>query len=256
MMPAEETHRETLPDFFYKYRVWDDNAKHIITHHQLWFSDPFSLNDPFEKELSVDADKLYEKIPEILSNKRGLTREQRRKTIRLINPKNKQLYAKILKERILKGWVSCSFSKQGDSQIMWAHYADSSKGICLVFNWRKDLNAFMAPLTVKYSAEKYVWDGDLTEAERAQDLLARKSDVWAYEHEIRVVKNIPSRYTNTSRNYDFKTEALSEIIFGVNASQQTIDEVKDLCAKSGFNTVRFTKLNLRNNKYEFDKIEI
>lgn len=69
--------------------------------------------------------------------------------------------------------------------LMWAHYADSHRGICLEFDLRND--ALCGALKCEYSAEfpmMRLWDN--SEAAALLVLLS-KSDVWRYEQEYRLV---------------------------------------------------------------------
>ena len=60
-------------------------------------------------------------------------------------------------------YVSC-FTENRDASLMWAHYADSHKGFCLQFNWKKEIQqsgssfltsdyGVLAP--VRYAATRY-----------------------------------------------------------------------------------------------------
>ena len=68
---------------------------------------------------------------------------------------------------------------------MWAHYADSHRGICLEFDLRNDV--LCGALKCEYSAAfpmMRLWDN--SEAAALLVLLS-KSEVWGYEQEYRLV---------------------------------------------------------------------
>ena len=92
---------------------------------------------------------------------------------------------------------------------MWSHYADSHKRVCLTFDIEKDLDFFSIPYEVDYlSHYPKISPFNVPENKEVQMILATKSDEWAYEKEVRIIKN----KDNTPKfrgAIEFKPEALT-----------------------------------------------
>lgn len=115
------------------------------------------------------------------------------------------------------------------NQLMWAHYADSHRGICLEFNVKNEV--ICGALEVQYFSAFPVtraYSNDLKE--NLLPLLA-KSDAWQYENEFRLIAqekgNATEHDTLLTQNGQLKLPegALSGIIIGC---QGPYDEVWEL----------------------------
>jgi len=69
--------------------------------------------------------------------------------------------------------------------LMWAHYADSHKGICLEFSLRNDV--MCAALPCEYLKEFPIMKAYSNANDDALGVLLAKADPWNYEHEYRIV---------------------------------------------------------------------
>jgi hypothetical protein len=116
--------------------------------------------------------------------------------------------------------------------LMWAHYADSHRGICLEFNVRNEV--ICCALGVQYFSEFPMTrqhSDDL--AENLLPLLA-KSDVWKYENEYRLIAQDAANATRhetllvTEGFLKLPDGALRAIIVGC---QGPYDAVRDLVHK-------------------------
>ncbi|WP_188563958.1 DUF2971 domain-containing protein [Hymenobacter frigidus] len=83
----------------------------------------------------------------------------------------------------------CCFTKDPKNILMWSHYADSHKGLCLKFDVLADPRSFFVAFKVEYKEEYPIWN-HLREAEgqSVTNLLITKASQWAYEQEYRVLK--------------------------------------------------------------------
>ena len=70
------------------------------------------------------------------------------------------------------------------STLMWSHYADNHRGICLEFDLDNDV--FRNAWEVSYSSAYPRWVPHRM-IEAAMRMLLTKSDAWEYEHEFRVI---------------------------------------------------------------------
>lgn len=116
--------------------------------------------------------------------------------------------------------------------MLWAHYGDSHRGICLEFNVQKDI--MCAALQVQYSKAfpmTRLYSDDLRE--NLLPLLA-KSEIWAYEQEYRLIAQEASSATahGTLMTHDGQLKlpegTLNAIIVGCNGPH---DEIVELAAR-------------------------
>ncbi len=106
-----------------------------------------------------------------------------------------------------------SFSRSWSSPLLWAHYADKHRGICLGFDVAR---ADEILKIVKYEKERCPFPDELDE-EIAQQFLYTKFADWKYEEEVRVYT---SRDVEENGNYfanfdeDENDLTLREVILG------------------------------------------
>jgi hypothetical protein len=117
------------------------------------------------------------------------------------------------------------FSKNWHNPVLWSHYADKHRGICLGFDIDETL-----VIHVQYDAKRLAHDlqgmlqaGTLDENFMIRVLKTKFKD-WAYEDEVRVFARLEEQDPATQLYYkDFdKQLALREVIFG--ARCERIDE--------------------------------
>jgi len=199
------------PEILYKYRsLSGDNFKFthdIFMKNELYFPHPDQINDPFDC-----------KIPPYLDN---LTKEDVIEFVKKVDPKKvedrvgdfdkwKQGILNASLSEIVKSWEQglksqqdvgvLSFSKKYSDILMWAHYADSHKGICIGFDSCELSFTFrgmpLPPEQVKYPKynEYPKWNPfDVIEvtpssSEEICDILYfTKSRDWKYEEEWRII---------------------------------------------------------------------
>ena len=185
----------------YKY-IGFETGKLAIQHSTVGFTNPLSFNDPFDCTLNlVDfenvpdwyrkslIDTYYPKLTP-LAKENMLTKMSSTPDAVAI----KLLQTKGMDNEIKNRGVSC-FSKNFDNMLMWSHYADSHKGVCIGFN--------LLPLYLSiegYTTEKMVipvdYKNEFTpmnyyqhKIESIVRWLKTKSKVWSYEEEVRVIMN-------------------------------------------------------------------
>ncbi|KAF0235917.1 MAG: hypothetical protein FD181_3155 [Prolixibacteraceae bacterium] len=168
-----------------------------------WVADPLEFNDPFEFHLKE----------EVLSNKQ--------KEIKLSHVERYENREKI--KKLISNFGVVCYSSFDDSKLMWSHYADSHKGMCLVFEIPKE-NLKFGFVKVEYSEEIPSAYFDVNNADNWAQLIKivkTKSIEWQYEKEFRQVFMEKKVY----ENYPGK---LIEIIFGSQTSRMDINLVLDI----------------------------
>ncbi len=146
---------------------------------KLWASFPSNFNDPFEFRISRAATIAY--INSISAKHVYRGRFSETETC-------EELCHKIESE-LQKFGVTC-FTENPTDILMWSHYADHHRGICLCFDL--DDEAFRAKLSPVIYSEDYPTP-DLSsgwQSDGIANILITKSRHWAYEKEFRGLNTI------------------------------------------------------------------
>lgn len=140
-----------------------------------------------------------------------------------------------------------------DNLLMWAHYADEHRGVCLEFCIEEDLYAFCFPKKVEYDSA-YPQIDFLKDEKSATNVIFHKSEDWSYEKEYRVVRI--NTYTEESGEgtftEGFNKNALVGIYFGCRCSDEEINEIKRTAVTNGFTHVRFYKMEVDSAMYKLN----
>lgn len=198
----------------YKYRSMGsqkqaEHARRVIVEGELYYASPSQFNDPFDSRLAI-TDRI-----------RPLTKEGRRK----LNDFKEKQQADLENEL----GIFC-LSEVNDDILMWSHYADFHRGICLEFQVH-DHNELHR---VEYSNERVVLElEDLLDpdSEVVLNQLSRlclvKATQWSYEREWRCI------VTEGSGVYPLPSKMLTGIIFGCKASVSVKKDVVEWVRASG-----------------------
>jgi hypothetical protein len=126
------------------------------------------------------------------------------------------------------------FSTKPDCPLMWAHYADHHRGVCLVFNVRT--NDICSATQVNYSTDYPRYS--LSDDTDLSPFYSKSAD-WAYEEEYRLVAQEESEAlgsgTLMTRNgmYQYSSGALLSIIIGSSATAATAEEIYEMARAAG-----------------------
>ncbi len=210
----------------------------------MWFSKPDSFNDPFD---------CYEQLIQSFSTVSELRSYLKRKNI---YDRKKHTDDKLFEVLTTSpNWASeevrkrtygiCSFSKTLNHILLWSHYADNHKEICLAFDPRLfDKNYQENLYHIIYEESKF---RRYRYSDRRNDAILlsmiRKSDVWKYEDESRIV------LTNCQGNNSFRKEALVEIIFGYNCNKSQENKIREVISENGYSDIKFHKAHRYKNEF-------
>lgn len=196
---AAELHIERL----YHYKCFNEPERlaRIFTDGTIYFSRPRDFNDPwdcrpcFSKSVLNDPDE-YDRIVrwfvhcgrtynKSLSDEEHRRREQElRANRRLIEWMIDEVTSGMERSIQTQYRVYC-LSTHPDSILMWSHYADSCKGLCLEFSVNNDL--FCGALKVDYLESYPLFSISATDEDANLQPLLTKSSVWKYEDEFRLI---------------------------------------------------------------------
>ena len=238
MQIAKSGKIDLIPSNFYKYRPFQtgkdiERAEQIICQHQIYFPPPISFNDPFDCRPSFTFEATRnEMVADYIQLSRkygsGFGRKKIRQDIRDMfadperDPRRPIAQARMRDshtEHITKKVGVLCVSTVNDDILMWSHYADCHKGICIEFD---GANEFMAGAQeVQYAPERKAInpyrDDKATSLEKA---LLTKSDHWKYEKEWRLIQ-----YEKGPGTVTFLPENVTGIIFGAHVERATVERV-------------------------------
>jgi len=238
-------HNKQISQHLFKYRTID-SVKQLLENNSLWFSSPIDFNDPFDCPIVPNTNNTEDEIREFIRvnvPKRMSSDEISNLAAKVFSEPGRwkktieQTYSTVIKSAGI-----CCFTKNDTNLLMWSHYSDSHKGVCIKFDILKDPEFFFCPLPVVYSKEYPTFNHLNNRDNRVKDVVLSKSIDWQYEDEIRVLK------MNLKGLLAFKKEALIEIIFGCNSSEENIQEVIELAEKENYR-IKFKKANKKEREF-------
>lgn len=200
----------TAPKFIWKYQPISDYCLSNLESKKLWDSEPEVFNDPFEfKYYSSGDGKLKEAFEEA----------KKFKVVYLTdNPKN---------------------------ILMWSHYGDSHKGLCLGFENMR--HTIPIDYTDDFPKIDFNNKNDQEKILEFMKIMTTKSSQWSYEKERRMIY-IPK----IDNLVDYPGE-LKFVNFGIKTTKEDIDRVKQAIND---NSVVYLKSVFDPTEYKIDWIEL
>jgi Protein of unknown function (DUF2971) len=141
--------------------------------------------------------------------------------------------SKSLQNMVSKRRIYC-LTPYADSTLMWSHYAENHRGICLEFGVDKPL--FSQALQVIYASRYPVWllHEFETQQDRAVEMILTKAEEWSYEKEFRLISILSGSETNPLRPRDdffpLPPGALKSVIAGCQADYDAVKAIVNTLA--------------------------
>lgn len=242
----------TIPRYLYKYCSINHNTLKSIEDGYLWFSSLTDFNDPFEgfRTFSMDVtDEEFLSYHLATRTTQFLIAKSMHEDGLSVDEAIERYAKKILpyKEKLLSRWMSdffgrmntnvglCCLSEVPDHRLMWAHYADNFRGVCLVFNLRKLVDPTkMSCIKVRYLkripkynyVRKRVADLKKNNGRMSpdfnvkcdQEMFGTKHHDWSYEKEQRL-------FSYHQGAVQFDPSSLVGVIFGTHTTDSDLAKV-------------------------------
>lgn len=251
---AQDLKLKHLPNRIFRYRALNDFTLGALQSLSVYMCDLESLNDPYEclskvsqrsaelamfgqpdfarkfqelyettiteeeiKEI-VDSDDLLYKFNEVCHRKGILSLED----YEAVQKRGKNLLPSPIFDRKNDPMKICSFSERFDSLLMWSHYSDQHKGICIEYDFSDhvQVNSFLYPIV--YSDDLFefnLFQGNTTNPSNQMIISnSRKAKDWHYEKEWRLI--YPAVEEQNQPGY-FVVPAPKAIYLGVRYSQNS-----------------------------------
>lgn len=144
----------------------------------------------------------------------------------------------------------CCFTKSKENILLWSHYADSHKGVCLGFDYDILKKNFPQYDDVDYNDEPFYFDIK-NGSESIGKTALRKSSDWKYEDEVRF-------FMERRKSVSFYHDALLEVNFGSRCKSRDMLNVQHLISKFSYPNCNFYQSTINQKKYsvEFQDLDI
>jgi hypothetical protein len=233
------------PDGLFKYQRINLNAIRGLASQTFWCASPETFNDPYDCAYRIalgmlnDAQKtaLNSRVfMKRIGNDAAMSTQFQNNQVALIEPA----------DFISMAWGVCSFSAaltdHPDDMLMWGHYANGHRGMCLEFNaleepFSKTLKVTYPPLIPSVDLEKlFVYE----EGEERRKAFLEKYEKWVYEKEWRYVQSKVGAVP-------YHPAQLINIYFGAKTEQEDIDLVRSIVGECG---VGYYRMIMAVQQYE------
>src|SRR6266446_10364667 len=159
--------KSTPPKQLFKYRVINDYTEKIFTKQELYFAAPKDFNDPFDCafHLPCQGDGAREVIASVAFQAARRTRpqwtlekafEEAEKAATTIVTKHHEEASRQLSKSLARDYNDrvgiLSLTATANNTLMWTHYADNHKGICLEFRTTEE-SLFRRAQPVNYAED-------------------------------------------------------------------------------------------------------
>ncbi|WGQ08944.1 DUF2971 domain-containing protein [Pedobacter gandavensis] len=207
-----------FPRSFFKYKGVNEMTISNLETNTIWLAEINSLNDPFECSIQFDNDEClrvyyadkkfqrsFKKMFGVELSKKETSaivksakpyleycRICKAKNIIIAKSSEQQLqdvqsrFSEILEETNQNIKVTC-FTEHHDSLLMWAHYADQHKGICIEYDFIEEdhIRPFLQPIIYSDKINKIGLFEELDLLRKIGSTLIKSID-WSYEDEWRL----------------------------------------------------------------------
>lgn len=250
------------PASLYKYYSDTKLNFETIKNNSMWYSAPCNFNDIFDCNISIDDEKIFNNALNLFPDKRGV-RTGSPMWKKLKEEINRGLYMLETQFNELRNTtgISC-FSEREDSLLMWAHYANNHRGICVEYNLlniNKELGFTAVPII--YSNDRTCFDSIESYGEKDIwkffiESLTSKSMEWNYEKEWRIIRDqvaCGSQWDVNKKGALLKMIRPDSIILGCATNLEFEKEIMRYCDD---NKIKLYKMKKDQYEYKLNKIPI
>jgi len=182
----------------YRYLTYDDRTIAILRDKQIYFPAAHKLNDPFEFRFHLKTSSVHGIIIDLSSLEEAIGQ--------------------------MKNCGVLALSEVNDNILMWSHYADKHRGICIEFE-RTDTNElgnWDHCLPVLYQQELPSFNPlEIEDSEAVTQARSTKGEYWKYEQEWRILTYESNKHFPLPGN-------ITAVIFGLNMLQKDRDVIVSL----------------------------
>lgn len=187
---------------FYRYQPINKLSLMNLSKKMNWVADPFLFNDPFE--FTSKSIHFFDEYGQLTK----------------LNEKHQEMRQILLDQ--INSYGVISYSRNEKNHLMWSHYADHHKGMCLVFDVPNPIKMGIRKVKYLNKLPDINYGAQMTELNKElRKIITIKSKEWRYEKEYRQIlidKNLHYQYPGK----------LVEIVFGCRTSKNDIELVLNI----------------------------
>lgn len=241
----------------FKFAKINDRLIQSLIKSEIYFSVPEKLNDPFDCRINVKK---------ALDNAISQSVEPERRFLVGVREHMQQFISDV--ERDIQTYGVWSFSRELINPLMWAHYSDEHRGLCLTYElpenfWNHQCGDVVGVSAVDYGKNQITqWFVEKAKEfwERGPDgstqfgvelitlLLTAKDECWHYEQENRVIARYPGPKP-------ILRESLVQVCFGLRTSPENIKRVQDVLSQGGYKPA-YCRMDRNGNDFGLRVVEI
>lgn len=158
-------------------------------------SSAFNLNDPYELKFNLDIAPLEEGHEEeyYKNNPNCNTLDFENWKAHVLEHSGYTWYAEQQQRNAVAQTIAlCSFTENNNNNLMWSHYTDNHKGICIeykleLFEYLKTIEGYFTFWKVAYSDTPPTIKGLENINSKVEKIIFNKQSEWKYEKEHRIV---------------------------------------------------------------------
>jgi hypothetical protein len=259
-----------MPDTYYKFKPFSEYLIKELCNGEVYYAPPASFNDPLDCSPEIIQD-VHGKILNELYLKIVSERYGREKALYMFNENKymaedregvctyQECFENILYNDILRAFKDhfcnygvLSLTKKFNSPLMWSHYADQHRGVCIGYELHDPSG--MKPEKVDYSAQRGIsaeiildWlngDTSLLDGIKGKYFLAKAND-WKYEKEWRCISE--------SNGTNFCPFKISSILFGMRCDSSIVSTIVKLMSSSA-DTISYFQVKPKDGQFRLIKI--
>jgi hypothetical protein len=217
----------------------------------IYFAHPRQLNDPFDCNLDIKK-SIRNALPSVGDGR----------VAKLENLLKKDSFFKDFQEKISEVGV-CSFSLTLKQPLMWSHYANNNRGVCILYDISPDFldnkDKIIGVSKVSYEPNTLTnWFVNIDETilnvpsefvvELAKVVLTAKAPPWDYEEEARIIRP-------NAGPFNIPREFIKQICFGLQTPPEDKELIKLIMDRFD-NQVTFCEIVRTDTDFGIDAEEI
>lgn len=218
---------------YFKFRPVNKFLIDSLVNRTLYFARPSRLNDPFDCQVDLRKSAQHA-ITRMTGSKRDILK-------RIFQADG---YFDAIQQRMANVGV-CSFSLKLEEPLLWSHYADEHRGVCLLYQFNENFlmdrkNEIVGVSDITYGENPlsdWIMDSIPDQIEDTfyerftTELLKRvliiKGSGWAYEHEARIIRE-------QEGTFSIPKGCLKQVCFGLKISSSDMNLVKQIVEGAGY----------------------
>lgn len=244
----------------YKYRAFDANTLALLVNREVYFADPLKLNDPYDCQVSV-TEAFDAAIVEVNKETGKDILDKLEKVKKLSD-----ILAKMEADTRSVGVLS--LTQNPLNALMWSHYADDHRGICIGFRFsptvieNNELNKIIGTSECHYCSSNPFLDFFLEFVQSEDQMtwsdfwpsilslgMVSKAESWRHENEVRVLRKDPGAVP-------FQPHDLSEIIFGMRTDEGARKTIKNILSGGNWSHVNYRQVVREKGAFGLDLVEV